>query len=93
MKFSLIRLDGYKKMSSQQTIHVNKLLGYFEYFIEKSTHLRIVCKNVSPALWTQSKRGYRAFDCKSALMSSTGLISIRLVVCVASVSNQVIGES
>ena len=43
MKFSLIRLDGYKKISSQQTIHVNKLLGYFEYFIEKSTHLRIVC--------------------------------------------------
>ena len=38
MKFSLIRLDGYKKIASQQTIHVNKLLGYFEYFIEKSTH-------------------------------------------------------
>ena len=30
-------------------------------------HLTIVCKNVSPALWTQSKRGYRAFDLRKRI--------------------------
>ena len=30
-------------------------------------HLTIVCENVSPALWTQSKRGYRAFNLRTRI--------------------------